>query len=106
MTAKEPLSYEPAGSSEVICSVVPIVRASAEPPLSPPPPAVQPARVSAATEKPATATNARRRTGNADVISVYLFLIEDSRADASARRSYRTEIAPDASIRARSAAAV
>src|ERR1700712_3723596 len=70
MTAKEPLSYEPAGSIVVILSVVPIVIVPlADPPpplllllplplvLLPPPQAL---RASAVTATPAVATSARR----------------------------------------------
>jgi hypothetical protein len=59
ITAKEPLSYSPAGSSAVTLSVVPIVRVP-PPPLPPEPPLLllpplpppQAARVSAATATP------------------------------------------------------
>jgi hypothetical protein len=68
------LSYDPAGSSEVTLSVVPIV-SDFEPPdellLDPP---AQPERVSAAIATPAVAAAIRRPVREADVISVYLFL--------------------------------
>ncbi len=85
-TARVPLSYEPAGSSTVICSVVPIVIVSPAASVLPPPPAVQPASVRAATEAPATAMRARRRFVDADVISVYLFLSGLKRAALDAAR--------------------
>src|SRR4051812_12236340 len=77
-TASEPLSYDPAGSRVTSGSVVPTMIVPPDLPpdeeLPPPPLAEQPARISAAAERPAVATNARRnRPGNADVISVYLF---------------------------------
>src|SRR3954468_6061173 len=62
ITATEPLSYEPAGSIDVILSVVPIVRAppAEEPPPLLPPPPPQAASVSAVTVMPAVAISARR----------------------------------------------
>src|SRR5947209_16585463 len=69
MTAKEPLSYEPAGSIVVILSVVPMVSVPlAEPPPPPlllplplePLPPPQAVRASAVTATPAVATSARR----------------------------------------------
>ena len=50
ITANEPLSYEPAGSSVVTLSVVPMVSVPPAASVLPPPPAVQPASARAAAE--------------------------------------------------------
>ena len=96
ITANEPLSYEPAGSSAVTCSVVPMVSVPPDASVLPPPPAVQPASARAATEAPATAMRARFRFVDADVISVYLFLSGLKRA---ARRTRRVVVSPRPSTR-------
>src|SRR6478735_19325 len=88
MTANEPLSYEPAGSIEVILSVVPMV--SAPPP--PPEPLLlpeQPASTSAVAANAADTASRRRPPLDADLISVYLFLVWGSPSGRGIRVPHR-----------------
>ena len=67
-TANEPLSYEPAGSSEVTLSVVPMVSAPPAEVLPPSPPSSslapeQAVRTRAVAARPAVAARTRRRCG-------------------------------------------
>ena len=71
MTANEPLSYEPAGSSEVTLSVVPTMIPPPTELLSPPPLPAQPASASATAAAPPMAPSTRRFV-NADVIRLPL----------------------------------
>src|SRR3954452_23904956 len=77
MTANEPLSYEPAGASDVILSVVPTMRGSPEaspPPVEevPPPPPAHPARRSAEAPQAPRARPSRPRALWCSDIVLYL----------------------------------
>src|SRR3569833_1870491 len=78
MTAKEPLSYDPAGSIVVILSLVPMISALLPPPDEPPSPSSLPPHAdsaSAVAVMPAVATSMRRPLLDTEFIR-YLDLME------------------------------